>query len=72
MMRREFLAHADMKRDSSKIEISELKELLDLICSEFNRVCDVIDDDRIVNISENIEWQDAACRTELLALYDQK
>lgn len=45
-MRREFLAHADMKRDSSKIEICELKELLDLICREFNRVCDVIDDDR--------------------------
>lgn len=72
MMRREFLAHADMKRDSSKIEICELKELLDLICSEFNRVCDVIDDNRIGNISENIEWQDMACRTELLALYDQK
>ena len=72
MMRREFLAHADMKRDSSKIVICELKELLDLICSEFNRVCDVIDDNRIGNISENIEWQDMACRTELLALYDQK
>ncbi len=70
IMRRQFLAHADMKRNSSKIKICELKKLLDSICSEFNRVCDVIDDDRIINISENIEWQDVVCRTELLALYE--
>jgi len=72
MMRRQFLAHTDMNRNSSKIEICELKELLDFICSEFNRVCDVIDDDRIVNISEiNIGLQDMSYYTELLALYSQ-
>lgn len=73
MMRKQFLAHADMKRDSSRIEICELKELLDSICNEFNRVCDVIDDDRIVNVSEiNIGLQDMTCYPELLVLYSQK
>lgn len=73
MLRRQFLAHTDMKRNSSRIEICELKELLDMICREFNRVCDVIDDDRIVNLSEiNIGLQDMDCHTELLALYHQK
>lgn len=73
MMRREFLAHTDMERNSSKIEICELKELLDSICNEFNRVCDVIDDDRIVNVSEmNIGLQDMTCYPELLVLYSQK
>lgn len=72
MMRRQFLAHTDMKRNSSKIEVCELKELLDVVCSEFNRVCDVIDDDRIVNISEiNIGWQDMICYSELLVLYSK-
>lgn len=73
MMRRQFLAHVDMKRNGSKIEICELKELLDVICREFNSVCEVIDDDRIVNISEiNIGWQDMNCYAELLVLYSQK
>lgn len=72
MMRRKFLAHTDMKRDSSKIEICELKEMLDTICSGFNKVCDVIDDDSIVGISkEDIDLQNMICSTELFALYEQ-
>ena len=47
MLRRQFLAHVDMERNNNRIEICELKELLDVICREFNRVCDVIDDDKI-------------------------
>ncbi len=70
MLRRQFLAHVDMKRNNNRIEICELKELLDAICREFNNVCDVVDDDRIVNISEiNIGWQDMNCYAELLVLY---
>lgn len=73
MLRRQFLAHVDMERNNNRIEICELKELLDVICREFNRVCDVIDDDKIDNISEiNIGWQDMICYTELLALYNPK
>ena len=73
MLRRQFLAHVDMERNNNRIEICELKELLDAICREFNNVCDVVDDDRIVNISEiNIGWQDMICYTELLALYNLK
>lgn len=72
-LRRRFLAHTDMNRDNSRIEICELKELLDGICREFNRVCDVTDNDRIDYISEiNIKLQDMYCYTELLALYTQK
>lgn len=70
MLRRQFLAHVDMKRNNNRIEICELKELLDTICREFNNVCDVVDDDRIDNISEiNIGWQDMNCYAELLVLY---
>ena len=59
-----------MKRNNNTIEICELKELLDTICREFNNVCDVVDDDRIDNISEiNIGWQDMNCYAELLVLY---
>lgn len=73
VMRREFLAHADMKRNSSKIEICELTELLEAICREFNRVCDVIDDDKFGSISEiDIGLQDMNYRMELLSLYAQK
>lgn len=72
-LRRQFLAHVDMKRSNNRIKICELKELLDVICKEFNRVCDAIDDDRIIKISEiDIEWQDMSCVTELLALYSQE
>ena len=72
-LRRQFLAHVDMKRNDNRIEICELKEMLDMICKEFNRVCDVIDDDKIFNVSEiNIEWQDMSCYTELLILYSKK
>ena len=71
-MRREFLAHTDMKRKSSKIEICELEELLDAIYREFKGVYDVIGDNRITNISEiDIELQDMNCRRELLSLYVQ-
>ena len=72
-MRHQFLAHADMKRDSSKIDICELTELLEAICREFNKVCDVIDDDKFAGISEiNIGVQDMNYRMELLALYVQE
>lgn len=73
MLRRQFLAHVDMKRNNSRIDICELKELLDKICKEFNRVCDVVDDDKFSSISEiDIGWQNKDYYTELLLLYDRK
>lgn len=72
MMRRQFLAHTDMNRSGSKIEICELKEMLDTICGVFNKVCEVIDNDRIIGISkEDIDLQNMICITELFALYEQ-
>lgn len=62
-----------MKRNNNRIETCELKELLDMICKDFNKVCDVIDDDKIFNVSEiNIGWQNMSCYTELLILYSKK
>lgn len=73
MLRRQFLAHVDMKRNDSRIDICELKELLDAIRKDFNRVCEVIDDDKFLSISEiNIGWQNMDYYTELLLLYDRK
>lgn len=73
MLRKQYLAHVDMTRNDNRIEIRELKELLDIICREFNRICDVIDDDRISSIPKsNIDLQHMLCYTELFALYDQK
>lgn len=72
MMRRQFLAHTDMKRSDSIIKICELKDVLDDICREFNGVCDVIDDDRVVKISEiNIGLQEMTCYKELFSLYHE-
>lgn len=72
MMRRQFLAHTDMTRSDSIIKICELKDVLDDICREFNRVCDVIDDDRVVKISEiNIGLQEMTCYKELFSLYHE-
>lgn len=72
-MRHKFLAHTDMRRNNSRIEMCELKEFLDGICTEFNRICDVIDDHRVESISEKkIAWQDMIFYTELLALYNPK
>lgn len=72
-MRKQFLAHADMTRNDSKIEISDLKGVLDAICKEFNNVCSVVDDERITGISEiNIGLQDMNYQVELLALYSRE
>lgn len=72
MMRRQFLAHTDEMRGDSIIQICELKNLLDDICREFNRVCDVIDDDRVAKISEiNIGLQEMTCYKELFSLYHE-
>lgn len=72
-MRRKFLAHADMKRNGSKIDICELKDLLDKICKEFNKICEVVDNDKISGISEiKISCQDMDYYPELLLLYDWK
>ena len=61
-----------MTRSDSIIKICELKDVLDDICREFNRVCDVIDDDRVVKISEiNIGLQEMTCYKELLSLYHE-
>lgn len=71
-LRRQFLAHVDMKRNNSRIKVSELKQVLDTICRELNEVCDVIGDERIFKVSEiNIGWQDMNCYTELLLLYSE-
>lgn len=72
-LRRQFLAHTDMKRNSSRIEISDLKELLDIKYREFNSICDVIDDNRIISINEmDIAQQDILYSTELFTLYNQE
>lgn len=72
LMRRQFLAHADMTRNDSKIEIGDLKNILDAICKEFNDVCSVIDDERISSISDiNIGIQDMDYQSELLMLYSR-
>lgn len=73
LMRKQFLAHTDMKRNDSRIEISDLKDILDTICKEFNNVCNVVNDERVIGISEiNIGIQDMTCQIELLALYSQE
>lgn len=72
-MRKQFLAHADMTRNDSRIEISDLKDILDTICKEFNNVCNVVDDERIVGISGiNIGLQDMNYQVELLVLYNRE
>ena len=73
VLRRQFLAHVDMYRNGSKIDIHELNVLLDVICKDFNQVCDVIDDDNFFSISDiNISHQDMNYYPELLLLYEQK
>ena len=73
LMRREFLAHIDMARSNCRIEISDLSDLLDIMCKEFNNICSVIDDERVNCISErDIELQGFKLQVELLALYNQK
>lgn len=69
-MRMQFLAHTDMTRNDSRIEISDLKDILDTICKEFNNVCNVVDDERVRGISDkNIGIQNMKCQIELFALY---
>ena len=72
-LRRQFLAHVDMKRNNGRIEICDLKDLLDTICREFNRICGVVNNDKVFKISEiNIGWQDMNCYTEILMLYSKR
>ena len=72
-LRRQFLAHVDMGRSDRRIEICDLKTMLDTICRELNRVCDAIGNDKIFKISEaNIGWQDMNCYTEMLMLYGER
>ena len=48
-------------------------ELLDVMCKEFNCVCEAIDDDQVVGISEiEIGLQEYSCQMQLLLLYIQK
>ena len=71
LLRRQFLAHADMTRSDNRIEMSDLFNLLDVMYKEFNCICSVIDDDRVSGISEeNIGLQDMEIQVELLALYN--
>lgn len=51
-MRKRYLAHTDMTRGDSKIKISELESALNGIRGEFNATCNVIDDDRVQQITE--------------------
>ena len=70
IMRRQFLAHTDMTRDDSRIEVSDMSELLDVMCKEFNCICEVVDDDQVVGMSKNeIGKQKYSCRRQLLSLY---
>lgn len=73
IMRRQFLAHTDMTRDDNRIEVSDMCELLDVMCKEFNWICEVVDDDQVIGISENeIGKQKYSCQMQLLSLYIQK
>ena len=73
MMRRQFLAHTDMTRGDNRLEVSDMCELLDVMCKEFNCVCEAIDDDQVVGISEiEIGLQEYSCQMQLLLLYIQK
>lgn len=72
-LRCQFLAHVDMKRNDSKISICDLKNLLNTIYNEFNKVCDIIDDERVAKISDIvIGVQEMNYYPELLLLYEQK
>lgn len=51
-MRKQFLAHCDMTREDSRLEISSIKETLDTIRTEFNNVCNAIDDENVKYISD--------------------
>ena len=51
-MRKRYLAHTDMTRGDSQIKISELESALNGIRGEFNATCNVIDDDRVQQITE--------------------
>lgn len=51
-MRKQFLAHMDMTRGNGRLEISDMKNMLDIICAEFNNVCDVVNDDDIKRITD--------------------
>lgn len=71
LMRREFLAHVDMTRSDSRIEISDLSDLLDIMCKEFNNICSVVNDKSVNSISEiSVGLQDMTLRGELLVLYN--
>ena len=50
--RKKYLAHTDMTRGDSKIKISELESALIGIRGEFDATCNVIDDDRVRQITE--------------------
>lgn len=68
-LRNQFLAHVDMTRTDSRIQISELKGILDIMCKEFNNVCSVIDDQRVSGISNiTIGLQDMDYQSELIML----
>lgn len=73
LMRQQFLAHADMTRKNNRIQMSDLKNMLEISKEQFNKICDVVDDDRIKGVSETaIKSQDNICRIELLGLYSRE
>ena len=72
-MRRQVLAHTDMTRSNSRIEISDLEDMLNVMCKEFNNICNVIEDERVIGISDiDIGLQDMNYQVELLALYSNE
>lgn len=72
-MRMKFLAHTDMTRSNNRIEISDLMEILDTMCNEFNNICSVIEDERVNGITDvNIGFQNMIYQAELLTLYSKE
>lgn len=72
-MRMKFLAHTDMTRSNNRIEISDLMEILDTMCNEFNNICSVIEDERVNGITDvNIGFQNMFYQAELLTLYSKE
>ena len=72
-MRMKFLAHTDMTRSNNRIEISDLMEILDTMCNEFNNICSVIEDERVNGITDvNLGFQNMIYQAELLTLYSKE
>ena len=69
-MRKQFLAHTDMTRKNSRLEIKKLSELLESIRAEFNNVCDAINDENVKRISDiELGKNEMSYTIEMVSIY---